>query len=471
MNIICAMDSKNGIGINNSLPWHIEDDMKYFKKVTEKVNQDGKKNAIIMGRKTWDSIPSKYRPLKNRLNIVLSRLNKECKGADLVTNNIELAISYIKQNNTIDQTFIIGGSEIYNEFMKDENKIKIDKIYVTHIHKKFNCDKFFPEIGSKYILEDISNLKKSNEIPYKFAVYKKTNIVHPEYQYINMLKNIIDNGTIRKDRTGTGTKSLFGCQMRYDISKHFPLLTTKRMYWKGIVEELLWFLRGDTDANKLKEKNVHIWDGNSSREYLDSIGLNNYREGECGPIYGFNFRHFGGLYKGCDYNYENDRNNGIKNGYDQVKNCINLIKNNPCSRRIIINLWNPCDLDKVALPACHVLYQFYVSNGKLSCSMYQRSGDMGLGVPFNIASASLMTYIFAKLCNLEPGEFIHTIGDAHIYLDHIESLKEQLKRKPRPFPYLNIEDKNYNKVEDFNFNDFNISGYYPLPTIRMKMAV
>ena len=471
MNIICAMDYKNGIGIDNSLPWNIKEDIQYFKKITQTVNDTSKINAVIMGRKTWETIPNKFRPLNNRLNIVLTRSNNLCIGPDLVTNKIEFAIEYIKQLNNIENIFIIGGSEVYNQFIGNTTKYKIDKLYITHIHKKFNCNKFFPEIGSSYILDKISELKRSNEIPYKFAVYSKTDIKHPEFQYIDMLRNIMENGNIRSDRTGTGTKSLFGCQMRYDISKHFPLLTTKRMYWKGIVEELIWFLSGDTDANILKKKNVHIWDGNSSRKYLDSVGLQKYREGECGPIYGFNFRHFGGEYKGCDYDYHSDRINNIKNGCDQVKNCINLIKNNPNSRRILINLWNPCDLDKVSLPACHVLYQFYVNDGKLSCSMYQRSGDMGLGIPFNIASASLMTYIFVFFCKLEPGEFIHTIGDAHIYLDHIDSLKEQLKRKPRPFPFVKIINKDYNTVEDFSFNDFIVEGYYPMESIKMKMAI
>ena len=465
MNLICAIDNKYGIGIDNILPWKLICDMEYFKKITRNCVDKNKKNAVIMGRKTWESIPIKFRPLKDRINIVISRLNPECTGADLVTNNIDLAINYLNEFDNVENIFVIGGSQIYDIFMKNKEKYKLNKLYITHIHKNFKCNRFLPEIGPQYKLDLISELKKENNLSFRFAEYSYTKDTHPEYQYINMLKKIIDYGNVRKDRTGTGTKSLFGCQMRYDISKYFPLLTTKRMYWKGIVEELLWFLAGETDAKILQEKNVHIWDGNSTREYLDSIGLNKYREGECGPIYGFNFRHFGGEYNA-------DRKNNIKNGYDQVKNCIDLIKNNPTSRRILINLWNPCDLDKVALPACHVLYQFYVNDGKLSCSMYQRSGDMGLGVPFNIASASLMTYIFAKLTNLEPGEFIHTIGDAHIYLDHLDALKKQLERHPRPFPFVEINsNKQYTNVEDFNYEDFIVNGYYPYPSVKMKMAI
>ena len=463
MNIICAMDNKNGIGINNSLPWILKEDMNHFKKITTTTSKKNKQNAVIMGRNTWESIPKKFKPLSNRLNIVLSRFNNECPGADLVTNELDYAIQYVNNLKNIEQIFIIGGAELYKYCLYNDDRYIISNLYITHIHKNFKCTKFFPNISSKFRLEQISDLKTDKNINYRFAKYYYTDDIHPEYQYINMLYKIIDQGSVRTDRTEIGTKSLFGCQMRYDISKHFPLLTTKRMYWKGIVEELLWFLRGDTDAKKLQEKNVHIWDGNSSRKYLDSIGLHNYREGECGPIYGFNFRHFGGEYKGCC---------NCEGGYDQVKNCLNLIRNNPTSRRILINLWNPCDLDKVALPACHVLYQFYVNNGKLSCSMYQRSGDMGLGVPFNIASGSLMTYIFAKLTNLQPGEFIHTIGDAHVYLNHIDALKKQLERDPRPFPFVEIDStKEYNCVEDFEYDDFTVNGYYPFPSVKMKMAI
>ena len=288
---------------------------------------------------------------------------------------------------------------------------------------------------------------------------------HAEYQYLDMVRNIIENGHIKKDRTGTGTKSLFGCQMRYDLSQSFPLLTTKRMFWKGVVEELLWFLRGDTDAKNLTEKGIKIWDGNTSREYLDSIGLTKYEVGDAGPSYSFNFRHFGAKYVDCHTDY-------LGQGYDQVAEVLRLIREEPHSRRILINLWNPCDLDKVCLPCCHIIYQFYVHDGRLSCSMYQRSGDMGLGVPFNIASGSLMTCIFARLSGLMPGEFIHSIGDTHIYLDHVAALEEQLEREPRPFPIMEIDgNKEYKKVEDFEYGDFMVRGYYPYEGIKMKMAV
>jgi thymidylate synthase len=285
-----------------------------------------------------------------------------------------------------------------------------------------------------------------------------------EKQYLNQLENVINNGLICDDRTGVGTKSLFGCQMRFRLDTHFPLLTTKKMFTKGIIEELLWFLRGDTDSKKLEDKGVKIWVGNTSRQFLDKLGFTERREGDGGPIYGFNFRHFGGQYVDCDTDYT-----GV--GYDQVAEVLRLLKEEPNSRRIIINLWNPLVLDDMVLPPCHVLYQFRVYGNKLSCSMYQRSGDMGLGVPFNIASGSLMTYIFAKLSNLEPYEFIHTIGDSHIYLNHEEVLKEQITREPKVFPNLKIVDRGQKKVEDFVLEDFVFENYVSHSKINMEMAV
>jgi thymidylate synthase len=253
--------------------------------------------------------------------------------------------------------------------------------------------------------------------------------------------------------------------MRFNLENNsFPLLTTKKMFMKGVVEELLWFLRGDTNSKNLENKGVSIWKGNSSREALDNLGFTNREDGDCGPIYGFNFRHYGAEYKDCDTNYTNC-------GYDQVKEVLRLLKEEPTSRRILINLWNPTSLKDTVLPACHVLYQFKVFGNKLSCSLYQRSGDVGLGVPFNIASASLLTIIFAKLSGLEPYELIHTIGDAHIYLDHEDGLKQQITRTPFTFPSLQILNRDQTNVEDFSFEDFVISNYECHEKIKFNMAV
>ncbi|XP_044777177.1 thymidylate synthase isoform X2 [Neomonachus schauinslandi] len=252
---------------------------------------------------------------------------------------------------------------------------------------------------------------------------------HGELQYLGQIEHILRCGVRKDDRTGTGTLSVFGMQARYSLRDEFPLLTTKRVFWKGVLEELLWFIKGSTNAKELSSKGVKIWDANGSRDFLDSLGFSNREEGDLGPVYGFQWRHFGAEYKDKD-----------------------------------------SDLPLMALPPCHALCQFYVVNGELSCQLYQRSGDMGLGVPFNIASYALLTYMIAHITGLKPGDFVHTLGDAHIYLNHIEPLKMQLQREPRPFPKLKILRK-VETIDDFKAEDFQIEGYSPHPTIKMEMAL
>ncbi|XP_017047504.1 thymidylate synthase [Drosophila ficusphila] len=286
-----------------------------------------------------------------------------------------------------------------------------------------------------------------------------------EEQYLDMLRHIIANGEERMDRTRVGTLSVFGSQMRFNLRDSFPLLTTKRVFFRGVAEELLWFVAGKTDAKLLQAKNVHIWDENCTREFLDKLGHTERAVGDLGPVYGFQWRHFGAEYGTCDDDYTGK-------GVDQLRHVIDTIKNNPSDRRIIMSAWNPLDIPKMALPPCHCLAQFYVSQtrGELSCQLYQRSADMGLGVPFNIASYALLTYMIAHVTGLKPGDFVHTLGDAHVYLNHVEPLKEQLTRTPRPFPKLVIK-RQVQDIEDFRFDDFEIVGYNPYPKIKMEMAV
>lgn len=287
---------------------------------------------------------------------------------------------------------------------------------------------------------------------------------HDEYQYLDLIRKIMKNGNKKGDRTGTGTISLFGAQMRFSLRNgYFPLLTTKRVFWRGVAEELLWFIRGSTNAKELQEKDVHIWDGNSSKEFLEKSGFHDREEGDLGPVYGFQWRHFGATYSDMHADYSGK-------GVDQLQKVVDTIRDNPNDRRIIMCSWNPNDVPKMALPPCHCLCQFYVSNGELSCQLYQRSADMGLGVPFNIASYALLTYMIAHVTNLQPGDFIHTLGDAHVYSNHCDALEEQLKREPRPFPKLNIK-RQVTSIDDFKFEDFEIVGYSPHPKIKMDMAV
>ncbi|EEC20163.1 putative dihydrofolate reductase-thymidylate synthase [Ixodes scapularis] len=285
-----------------------------------------------------------------------------------------------------------------------------------------------------------------------------------EYQYLKTLKHILENGKKKKDRTGVGTMSIFGVQCRYSLRNGtMPLLTTKRVFWRGVVEELLWFLRGSTDAKELSERGIHIWDQNGSRRFLDSLGFFDREEGDLGPVYGFQWRHFGATYRNSHTDYGNE-------GVDQITRLVEIIKNDPNDRRMILCSWNPTDIKKMVLPPCHCLAQFYVDDDELSCQLYQRSADMGLGVPFNIASYALLTHMMAKVTGKRPGEFVHNLGDAHIYLNHVESVKQQLEREPRPFPKLRIR-RDVTDIFDFRCDDFELIDYNPYPKIKMEMSV
>lgn len=285
-----------------------------------------------------------------------------------------------------------------------------------------------------------------------------------ELQYINLIKHILENGISKDDRTGIGTLSIFSYNMTFNLRESFPLLTTKKVYWKGVVEELLWFISGSTDSNVLKEKGVRIWEGNSSREFLDSRGLSHYDQGDIGAGYGFQWRHFGAKYTNMYDSYEGQ-------GVDQLKDVIYKIKNTPDDRRIIMSAWNPTDLDKMALPPCHIFVQFWVDTNKkeLHSQMYQRSCDVGLGVPFNIASYALLTCIIAKLCDLTPGDFHYCMGDTHIYKNHIDAMKLQITRDPYDFPKINIKD--ITDIDNIKFDDIELIDYKYYENIKMNMAV
>ncbi|KAM0687855.1 hypothetical protein COBT_000899 [Conglomerata obtusa] len=286
---------------------------------------------------------------------------------------------------------------------------------------------------------------------------------HEEMQYLSLIQTILDKGTKKEDRTGTGTLSITGAMMRFNLENNiFPLLTTKKVFFKGIVEELLFFIRGQTNNKILADKGINIWTGNSTKEFFLKNGITR-EEGDLGPIYGFQWRHYNAEYQTCHDNYENK-------GIDQLKNVIAEIKKNPSSRRLIVTSWNPLDIPKMALPPCHCLFQFIVRDKFLDCILYQRSGDVGLGIPFNIASYSLLTIMIAHVCNLEAGEFVHFIGDAHIYSNHVEQLKKQVVRIPNPFPKL-IINKEIKDIEEFTLQDFDLLNYEPHPPIKMEMSV
>lgn len=295
---------------------------------------------------------------------------------------------------------------------------------------------------------------------------------HEEQQYLDLIQRAIERGAVRPDRTGTGTLALFAPNpLRFSLADGvLPLLTTKRVFLRGIIAELLWFVKGSTDSTLLSSQGVKIWDGNGSRAFLDSRGLSHRREGDLGPVYGFQWRHFGAKYVDCDTDYTGQ-------GVDQLAEVIRKIKEDPTDRRIILSAWNPADLSLMALPPCHMFCQFFVqlpdethARPRLSCLMYQRSADLGLGIPFNIASYALLTCMIAHVTNTEPHELCIQLGDAHVYRDHVEALQTQLQRTPRPFPTLRIQ-RTVTDIDDFKADDFVVEGYKPYPTIEMKMSV
>eukprot|EP01025_Chloroclados_australasicus_P040767 TRINITY_DN4276_c0_g1_i1.p1 TRINITY_DN4276_c0_g1~~TRINITY_DN4276_c0_g1_i1.p1 ORF type:complete len:572 (-),score=34.43 TRINITY_DN4276_c0_g1_i1:540-2234(-) len=519
LQLVVAVDDKFGIGKDGKLPWSVSEDLQYFKDLTSSAEQVGKQNAVIMGRKTYDSIPEKFRPLKNRLNVVLSRSagNKNDENVQMQSNVIHASRDDKHQDNgankqlqipqkiqltsileavewlqtkqdVIENIFVIGGGEVYRQVLTDPQLLQfLQAIHLTIVEGDFECDTFLPEIDTEIFdvwtatSPKISRKKGQMEgIRYSYLVYTRRNSnnsesssrfalpratlpKHEEYQYLSLIKDIMTSGEYKGDRTGTGTIAQFGKQMRFNLRYKFPLLTTKRVFWRGVVEELLWFVRGSTNSKELEKVNVHIWDDNGSRQFLDANGFSDREEGDLGPVYGFQWRHYGAQYTDMKQDYSGQ-------GLDQLEMVIDQIKNNPNSRRIILTAWNPVVIHQMALPPCHMTCQFYVCNGELSCQMYQRSCDMGLGVPFNIASYSLLTHMIAHVCDLRVGDFVHVLGDAHVYTNHIDALYQQLENQPRHFPELRIGRKVTN-IQDFRFEDFELIGYKPHAKIQMKMAV
>lgn len=495
--IVVAADQQHGIGDGETIPWRVPEDVAFFKEQTSQLRNkkpptDKKRNAVVMGRKTWESVPLKFRPLKGRLNVVLSsqataedllqalpaeKRDEAALSLLVVKGGLKEALQHLAVPpycSSIESVYCIGGARVYTEAMESPCVEKLNEVYLTRIHTTApTCTRFyqFPPppspAGAAWDLESTSGVLKSEDeagLSYEILKYVPHNA--EERQYLELIDRIMKTGLVKDDRTGVGTISLFGAQMRFSLRDNkLPLLTTKRVFWRGVCEELIWFLRGETNAQLLADKDIHIWDGNGSREFLDSRGLTENKEMDLGPVYGFQWRHFGAEYKGFDANYDGE-------GVDQIKQIVETLKTNPNDRRLLFTAWNPCALHKMALPPCHLLGQFYVNTDtkELSCMLYQRSCDMGLGVPFNIASYSLLTILIAKATGLRPGELVHTLGDAHVYRNHVDALKQQLERVPRAFPTL-VFKKEREFLEDYESTDMEVVDYVPYPTIKMEMAV
>lgn len=449
--IIVAYDNKTrGIGVNGDIPWYNKDDTKHFSRTTRGQGN----NCVVMGRVTYEYIGKQ---LTGRLNVVLSKSNIDLPHGVLLFHDIDTCIKELSRRSDLEEVFVIGGSQVYESFLSTP---VITSVYTTEIvnTENYTYDKFFPmligfELDKTFGYEILHMCL--------FRKYTKTN--REEVQYLNLCSQILEKGNLKSDRTGTGTLSVFGASMRFSLKNgKVPLFTTKRVFLRGIIEELLFFISGKTDSKILEDKGVNIWKGNTSREFLDKSGFHSREVGSIGPGYSHQWRHAGAEYNGCNEDYTGQ-------GIDQLANCIDLIKNNPSSRRILLNSWNVNQLDEMSLVPCHVLAQFYCNDGKLSISMYQRSCDVGLGLAFNIASYSILLHMICHITNMEPDVFFYIIGDAHIYNNHIKPIQEQIKRIPRGFPTIEITRK-VGRIDDFKYEDFKLNDYFPYPPVKMDMS-
>jgi dihydrofolate reductase/thymidylate synthase len=471
--LIVCVNGNFGIGKDNDIPWKFSKDLSHFKKIT--TSNKEKNSIIIMGNNTYKSLPDNFKPLPNRMNLVLSKQIKESDNENLkYFNSIISLLCFININKEKynDEVFVIGGSYIYNMFL--ELKI-ITNLYITLIHSnKEKCDTYFN--FNKYIkhfkLENECNeydINKVDNLSYVLNFRKYTYINKDEKRYIDMINKILKKGIYKLDRTKVGTLSLFGKSLKYDIRNYrLPLFTHRKMFYKGILEELLFFISGNTNTKLLEEKKVNIWKGNTSREFLDSRNLQHLHEGDLGAGYSFQLRHFGADYINCNTDYSNQ-------GFDQLEYVVNLLKTDPASRRILFSYWNPSAMKKMALPPCHLLYQFHVNTdtNELSCSFYQRSSDFVLAANFNIVSAALLTFMLCHITGYKPGKIIHNIGDIHIYMNHIEGAKQLLNNEPLNFPILHIDDSNkkITNITDFTVNNFKLLFYNSYPKYAFKMAI
>lgn len=499
--IVVAAEKGDGIGDGTAIPWSLPEDMKFFKTQTTNLHnakqapdRAGRRNAVVMGRKTWDSIPPRFRPMPQRLNVVLTTASTEdvlagipaelraeaAEDVVVVNGDLAAALALLARPpycSSVETVYCIGGAQVYAQALSPPCVAHATAVHLTRVLLDVEtCTRHFrlsigpaaegePERHVEWVLESMSEeLTSDKGIGYRFFKYVPRN--REEEQYLDLVRRIIAEGVTKEDRTGVGTRSIFGAQMRFSLrDNRLPLLTTKRVFWRGVSEELMWFLRGETNAQLLADRNIHIWDANGSRAFLDSRGLTQNEEMDLGPVYGFQWRHFGAKYEGHRANYDGA-------GVDQVRQIVETLRTNPNDRRMILTAWNPSALPDMALPPCHLLAQFFVdtATSELSCMLYQRSCDMGLGVPFNIASYALLTCLIAKATGLKPGELVHTLGDAHVYLNHIEPLQQQLARCPRAFPRL-VFHKEHDYLEDYEAADMEVVDYDPYPTIKMDMAV
>jgi len=474
LNLIVATTRDFGIGYKNRLPWNYPDELSRFRKITT-FNPNSVQNTLIMGRITAESLP---KALPNRTNILLTTRSDYQKDGFVVQGDLLSAFEMTIRTNPLSEIYVIGGAQIYREALKYPNLIK--RIYLTTINKDYECDVKIPELAE--YLESFGHLVDvETHVDYTYNVYevKREQSVQSEQNYLDILLKLC-RAPFRQTRNAL-TKSLFSSHLTFDLQEGFPLLTTKRVFWKGIVNELLFFLGGCTDNNWLKERGVHIWDANTTKEFIDNCGLL-YEEDDLGPMYGAQFRHYGAEYIGKDVDYTGQ-------GKDQFSEVIDLLVNDPFSRRILMTSYNYDQVKLGVLYPCHsIVLQFYVDeqlvDGEtvrfVSLQMYQRSGDYFLGVCYNIASNALLLHIVVNILNhrsgikYDVGKLHMIFGDYHLYENHIRQAITQMARMPRAFPKLNIKN-NIESIDPKYFlglelSNFEILDYNPYPGIKAEMV-
>lgn len=465
---ILACDVNFGISKEGKIPWWpLKKDLDFFKSKTDD-------QIIVVGKNTWIN-DFKSKPLKSKkfTYIISSSLPEEeitkFSNVKLFRSTNELELYCQKHHHEDDCIFICGGASLYDHFI---NTNLAQNVYVTIVKKDYKTDNFVKlnHCGSYEILENDSEmciLKFTQDLRITNYGY------HWEEQYLRIMSELYHSGHIKTDTRNGKVKSLFNRTISISLKNDgFPLVSTKKLFWRGVVEELLFFIRGDTDAHKLSAKNVKIWDGNTTREFLDQRGLNDYEEGDMGPMYGWNWRHFGAKYNGKS----NPINNEDDGGFDQLKNVIELIKNDPSSRRIMMTAFDPSKVSESVLAPCHsIIIQFYVHHGELDMFMYQRSADFFHGVPFNITSSALLLYLIAHVTNLKPNNLHITFGDLHIYDQHNDAVKEQLQRKPicnqNNKLILTKQCETVEDLEKLEYRDFVLCGYQSHPSITAPFVV
>lgn len=462
--VIVAHDLNHNIADSNgNIPWKCPEDMAHFKNTTMG-------HIVIMGRKTYESIG---KPLSGRTNIVISRTMRqptstaETKnnssqpiGVDnrhtLVLRDIDQCIKWCDKHRGNKECFVIGGDEIYTQFI---NANIVNKAYITTIKEK-NSNLNGTQFSQHLIFEEWNRYSVCDHDTYTISKYQNTN--HSELSILHLLSDILSQGTDSTDRTGVGTKSLFGTQLKFDLTNGtFPLMTTRSLNLRMVFEELMWNLRGQTDSNILSSKKVPVWQKNTTEAFLKGRGLS-YRVGDIGHAYGHSWRHFGNdEYSGCDKNYSGK-------GYDQLEWLNNEIRTNPSSRRLLISLWEPNNMHKAVLPPCLYSFQFYIRDGFISCMMTQRSSDIAVAGGWNVAYGALLTYMLGAHHNLKPKELIWNIGDVHIYNNLLDGVKQQLTRAPRIYPKLKIINKPQDLLK-YEYYNIELTNYNPHPRIKFEM--